>query len=84
MRQVSRARTRALARALCRGELHRYSQRGVQNAMNETMSKEFKALLLAVKLLDNHLGVLVSLFTRLQRDPVASCRVLWRLIFTHR
>jgi hypothetical protein len=52
--------------------------------MNETMSKEFKALLLAVKLLDNHLGVLVSLFTRLQRDPVASCRVLWRLIFTHR
>ena len=40
--------------SMMRGELHRYCQRAVQNAMNETVSKEFRALLLGIKLLDNH------------------------------
>ena len=36
---------------MMRGELKRFTQRSVQNAMSETNSKEFRAVLLALKLM---------------------------------
>ena len=54
---------------MMRGELKRYSQRRVQNAMSETNSKEFRAVLLAIKLLDltqeKHEGMLCKIMKKL-------------------
>jgi len=54
---------------MMRGELKRYSQRRVQNAMSETQSKEFKAVLLGMKLLDltqeKHENMLLKIMDKL-------------------